>query len=128
MNLKRYARRMCSFSSRLHFVATLALTLAIATGATGCVGRNQALVTTQRLKTSSEQASAIVLLAKTNEAAGVQTHRDLRLAYRQLTERAWQGLLEGHQKSLEIESQKTLVRIEAEKARILGGRLPSLRT
>jgi hypothetical protein len=94
--------------------------LAAALFAAGCVGRNQALVTTQRLKTSSEQASALVLLAKTNEVAGVQAHRELRAGYRQLVDRAWLSLLDAHQKALELESQKTLTRIEAEQSRILG--------
>lgn len=98
----------------------LALSLLVACWATGCVARNQALVTTQRLKTSSEQAVALVLLAKTNEVSGVQAHRELRQAYRQLAERSWLGLVEAQQKSLEIELQKILGRIEAEQARILG--------
>ncbi|UCC99258.1 MAG: hypothetical protein JSW66_05095 [Phycisphaerales bacterium] len=93
--------------------------VALIFGLGGCIGSRQALLTTQKLQLTSEQASNVVSQAKANEGMTVEAHREIRKAYRQLSEKTWQSLLEVQQRTLEAAYRNSIAALEAERARLL---------
>lgn len=112
-------RPACHLLLSHHPIQILAMAVLTSLIAAGCIGRKEALLTTQKLRLTSETAINMVDLAKTNETMLVEAHGQVRQAYQKQGEQIWTSLIEQEKHRLDAAYHKGVGSLELQRAEVL---------